>query len=387
MRYVSFAINPRYQLVKAIHIHYSIDKEGKVRSVTTTTTPSTNFKAPLTQREGFANRVKAFFKEASPTIAQQRMVALLLLICQGGITVTGSIVRVTGSGLGCVTWPNCHPGSLVPVAGAEPVLHQAIEFGNRLLTFVVTAAAVAAVVAVYQAKRRKELKVYAWLSVAGIVVQAVIGGISVHMELVWWMVAAHFLPSMVLVWIAGMLYTRILQHDDGTLTAMYPSVVRSLAIVAAVALSVVLITGTMVTGSGPHAGDAEASLQGRLDVDTEMMAIIHAICMYVYLAFTAITVFLLHRYNAVKTAKKIGWILIVVILVQWAIGVTQFHLGVPRWTIPAHIAMSSVVTAMTSILWANGIHRKDGTSPTTGSPQGDLKYEARQAALALRKGR
>lgn len=352
--------------------------------MTTTTTSTGTYQAPLSAKDGFANRFKAFFKEVSPTIKQQRIVALILLICQGGITVTGSIVRVTGSGLGCVTWPQCHPGSLVPVAGAEPLVHQIIEFGNRLLTFVVSAAAVAVVWAMHRAKRRKELRVYAWLSLAGIVLQAVIGGISVLLSLHWWIVALHFLPSMVLVWIAGMLFTRILQPDDGTPTPMFPAIVRNLAVVAAVALAIVLITGTMVTGSGPHAGDAEAALQGRLDVDTEMMAIAHAICMYVYLIFTAVVVFLLHRRNAHPVAKKIGWVLIVAILIQWAIGVIQFNLGVPRWTIPAHIAMSSVVTAFTAILWANGIHRENGSDLVTGSHEGDARHAARQAALAQR---
>ena len=100
--------------------------------------------------------------------------------------------------------------------GAAPALHQAIEFGNRLLTFVVTAAAVAAVIAMRMARRRAELKVYAWLNVAGIVLQAIIGGISVHLDLRWWSVALHFLPSMLLVWLAAMLYSRILEPDDGT---------------------------------------------------------------------------------------------------------------------------------------------------------------------------
>ena len=174
-------------------------------------------------------KIKRFFKEAAPTLQQQRLIALILLLCQGGITVSGSIVRVTGSGLGCPTWPECQPGSLVPMEGAAPALHQAIEFGNRLLTFVVTAAAVAAVIAMRMARRRTELKVYAWLNVAGIVLQAVIGGISVHLDLRWWSVALHFLPSMLLVWLAAMLYSRILEPDDGTPRARFPQAIRLLA--------------------------------------------------------------------------------------------------------------------------------------------------------------
>lgn len=287
----------------------------------------------------------------------QRILALILLLCQGGITVSGSIVRVTGSGLGCVTWPNCHPGSLVPLKGAAPLVHQVIEFGNRLLTFVVAAAAVATIVAMHKAKRRKELKVYAWLGLFGIVVQALIGALSVILKLSWWSVAIHFLPSMVLVWIAALLYSRIAEPDEGTPTRLFPAAIRTLAVVAAVALALVLLTGTFVTGSGTHSGDAGVGMEGRLGVDTYGMAVIHAICMYVYLALTLVVVFLLHRSDAPKAAKKAGWVLIVCILVQWAIGVLQFYLHIPRWTVPFHVGMSSVVTAFTALLWAHGQRR------------------------------
>lgn len=287
----------------------------------------------------------------------QRILALILLLCQGGITVSGSIVRVTGSGLGCVTWPNCHPGSLVPLKGAAPLVHQVIEFGNRLLTFVVAAAAVATIVAMHKAKRRKELKVYAWLGLFGIVVQALIGALSVILKLSWWSVAIHFLPSMVLVWIAALLYSRIAEPDEGRPTRLFPAAIRTLAVVAAIALSLVLLTGTFVTGSGTHSGDAGVGMEGRLGVDTYGMAVIHAICMYVYLALTLVVVFLLHRSDAPKAAKKAGWVLIVCILVQWAIGVLQFYLHIPRWTVPFHVGMSSVVTAFTALLWAHGQRR------------------------------
>ncbi|WP_295806088.1 heme A synthase [uncultured Corynebacterium sp.] len=301
--------------------------------------------------------VQATRGQVGPSVKMQRILALILLLCQGGITVSGSIVRVTGSGLGCVTWPNCHPGSLVPLKGAAPLVHQVIEFGNRLLTFVVAAAAVATIVAMHKAKRRKELKVYAWLGLFGIVVQALIGALSVILKLSWWSVAIHFLPSMVLVWIAALLYSHIAEPDEGRPTRLFPAAIRTLAVVAAIALSLVLLTGTFVTGSGTHSGDAGVGMEGRLGVDTYGMAVIHAICMYVYLALTLVVVFLLHRSDAPKAAKKAGWVLIVCILVQWAIGVLQFYLHIPRWTVPFHVGMSSVVTAFTALLWAHGQRR------------------------------
>lgn len=310
----------------------------------------------------------------APTLRVQRILAMLLLIAQGGITVTGSIVRVTGSGLGCNTWPNCHEGSLVPVAGAAPMIQQVIEFGNRLLTFVVAAAALAAFIALVLAKRRTELKVLAFLSGLGVIAQAVIGGISVLLDLQWWVVALHFLPSMLLVWIAALLYTRIAQPDDGTPTRQFPGYVRNAAAVAAVALTGVLVTGTMVTGSGPHSGDEGVGMEGRLELDTQLLAYVHAGATYSYIVVTLIVLFLLHRTGAAATARRTGWVLLALIIAQWAIGLIQFYLGVPRWTVPAHIGMSSLVVAFTAFLWANGCVREGGTADSlTGSPAGDAR--------------
>jgi len=292
-----------------------------------------------------------------PSVRLQRILAFILLLAQGGITVTGSIVRVTGSGLGCDTWPNCHEGSLVPVQGAAPAVHQAIEFGNRLLTFVLAAFAIAVFVAVLRAGRRKEIIVYSVLSGVGIIIQAILGGISVHLDLKWWAVAIHFLPSMLLVWIAALLYMRLAEPDHLPQVRMFAPIIRTLTIVAAVCLSVVLVTGTMTTGAGVHSGDDGVGMEGRLDVDIELMALIHAGTMYVYLAATLLVVWLLYRGMASRDAKNTGWVLLVMIGVQWAIGVIQFNLGVPRWTIPAHVAMSSVVVAFSAFLYAHGLRR------------------------------
>lgn len=299
------------------------------------------------------------FKEAwqDPSLHLQRVLGMVLLICQGGITVTGSLVRVTGSGLGCDTWPLCHEGSLVPVAGAAPWIHQTIEFGNRLLAFVVAAAAVLVLIAVYKAKRSDAIKTMAWVSFLGVVVQAVIGGISVRLDLQWWSVAVHFLPSMLLVWVAAVLYMRIAETDAADPTRRFPAHAQTWTVIAAVALCFVLVTGTMVTGSGPHSGDSGVGMEGRLDLDTRMLAYVHAICMYVYLIATFVVAFILRRSDAPADAKRTVWVLIALIFVQWAIGVIQFRMGVPRWTIPAHIGMSSTVVAFSAFLFAHGKRR------------------------------
>lgn len=345
-------------------------------TATNSSTGSTKHPSPPPRGQGPLSRIRAY----TPTLTVQRVLAMLLLIAQGGITVTGSIVRVTGSGLGCNTWPNCHEGSLVPVAGAAPMIQQVIEFGNRLLTFVVAAAALAVFIAMVRAGRRIELKVLAFVSGLGVILQAAIGGLSVLLELQWWAVAIHFLPSMVLVWIAALLYMRIAEPDDGEPVRQFGDHIRLLAGLAAVGLAVVLVTGTMVTGSGPHSGDDGVGMEGRLEIDTQLLAYIHAGAMYVYLAVTLIVIFLLHRENASRTARTTGWILVAMIAVQWAIGVIQFYLGVPRWTVPAHIAMSSVVVAFTAFLWAHGRVREGGTEDSpTGSPVGDARLAAAHA--------
>ncbi|GAA1473281.1 COX15/CtaA family protein [Corynebacterium felinum] len=293
----------------------------------------------------------------NPTVAVQKKLALLLLCAQGGITVTGSIVRVTGSGLGCNTWPNCHEGSLVPIQGAAPAIHQAIEFGNRMLTFVLVACVVAVFVAVLMAKRRRELVVHSVIQGVGVIAQAVIGGVSVLLELRWWSVAVHFLPSMVLVWLAAMLYVRIQEPDDVAPVRSYPAALRVLAALCAVGLSVVLITGTMVTGAGPHSGDSGVGMEGRLEVDIDWIAHVHAWTMYTFLAVLALLFASLLIHRVALEVRRIGWMVMVVVVIQALIGIAQYRLGVPRWSVPVHIGMSSVVVAYCSFLFTLGWRR------------------------------
>jgi cytochrome c oxidase assembly protein subunit 15 len=148
----------------------------------------------------------------APSVRAQRIIAAAVILTQGGIAVTGAIVRVTASGLGCPTWPQCFPGSFTPVAVAEvPRIHQAVEFGNRMITFAVVITAALAVLAVTRARRRAEILVYAWLMPASTVLQAVIGGITVLTGLLWWTVAIHLLASMAMVWLAVLLYIKIMK--------------------------------------------------------------------------------------------------------------------------------------------------------------------------------
>src|SRR4029078_279983 len=191
-----------------------------------------------------------------PTLRAQRIIAFLVILTQGGIAVTGAIVRVTASGLGCPTWPQCFPGSFTPVPHAEgDVLHQIVEFGNRMITFLVVLTAALAVLAVTRARRRREVLVYAWLMPASTVGQAVIGRITVLTGLLWWTVAIHLLASMTMVWLAVLLYVKIGEPDNGVPTSRAPKPLRQLTLVTAVGLAAQVISGALVTAAGPHAGD------------------------------------------------------------------------------------------------------------------------------------
>src|ERR1700733_16192898 len=151
-----------------------------------------------------------------PSLRVQRIAAAAVILTQGRTAVTFGIVRLTASGLGCPTWPQCFPGSSPPVAVSEvPRIHQAVEFGNRRITFAVVLTAALAVLVVYRAHRRAEVLLYAWLMPASTVLQAVIGGVTVRTGLLWWTVAIHLLTSMTMVWLAVLLFVKVGEPDDG----------------------------------------------------------------------------------------------------------------------------------------------------------------------------
>ncbi|MBN7571636.1 COX15/CtaA family protein, partial [Mycobacteroides abscessus] len=183
-----------------------------------------------------------------PSLRTQRLIAAAVILTQGGIAVTGAVVRVTASGLGCPTWPQCFPGSFTPVAVAEvPRIHQAVEFGNRMISFLVVITAALAVLAVTRARRRREVLVYAWLMPASTVLQAIIGGITVRTGLLWWTVAIHLLVSMGMVWLATLLYVKVGEPDvvsDLPSVPPPPAPLSRLTALIGVTLAAVLVAGT-----------------------------------------------------------------------------------------------------------------------------------------------
>ncbi|HTM86111.1 MAG TPA: heme A synthase [Mycobacterium sp.] len=290
-----------------------------------------------------------------PSLRVQRIIAFLVILTQGGIAVTGAIVRVTASGLGCPTWPQCFPGSFTPVPHAEvAVVHQVVEFGNRMLTFLVVLTAAAVVLAVTRARRRREVLIYAWLMPASTVVQAVIGGITVLTGLLWWTVAVHLLASMAMVWLAVLLYVKIGQPDNGVTSDLTPKPLRQLTALIGVVLAAVLVTGTLVTGAGPHAGDKSIDAPvPRLLVEITTLVHMHSSLLVAYLSMVVALGFALIAFRAARPIMVRLSVLVVLVFAQGVVGAVQFFTGVPAVLVAVHVAGAAACTAATAALWAS----------------------------------
>ncbi len=296
-----------------------------------------------------------------PSLRVQRVIAALVILTQGGIAVTGAIVRVTASGLGCPTWPQCFPGSFTPVAVSEvPRIHQAVEFGNRMITLGVVLTAVLAVLAVTRARRRGEVLVYAWLMPASTVMQAVLGGITVLTGLLWWTVAMHLLASMTMVWLAVLLYVKIGEPDDGVPRLVVPKPLRWLAILSAMILAAVLVAGTLVTAAGPHAGDRSPTRTvPRLQVEVTTLVHVHSSLLIAYFALLVGLGFALLAVHASRPAMIRLAVLLVLVCAQALVGVVQYYTGVPAALVAVHVAGAAACTAATAALWASTRERAE----------------------------
>jgi cytochrome c oxidase assembly protein subunit 15 len=258
----------------------------------------------------------------------------LLLFLQSALVVTGGAVRLTGSGLGCPTWPECTEGSYTPVAHqAEPQLNVWIEFGNRLLTFVLVIASVAVVVAVIRSNR-KDLRGLAMGQFLGIFGQGILGGITVLTDLNPIPVAGHLLLSIILIAGAASLYSR--RYESAIFVKASP-LTNKLAL-AHIAISfLVIVLGTIVTGSGPHAGDAQAK---RFGLDIRTVAWMHADAVIFLLGLTL--AFYVAMGTSVRTKKAIK-MFTVIALAQGAIGYIQYFTGIPEILVAAHLLGATLV--------------------------------------------
>lgn len=279
--------------------------------------------------------------------------------------MTGSVVRVTSSGLGCPTWPQCFPGSLVPQPHPEiATLHQWIEFSNRLLVGLVGLVGLGClVVALLIRPRRRRLVLLAATMPAGVVVQAVLGGVTVLTGLTWWTVAVHFLVSMVLVWLAVLLVA-VFGEGDAPPRWHLPGPLRGLLYTATTALAGLLIAGTLVTSAGPHAGDTATP---RLAVSVPALAQLHADLLVGFLGLLVGLGCALRAMSVPGRTWRRYLVLICVVLAQGALGVVQYLAGVPEVLVSLHVlGAASVVVAMAA-LWTSCRIRDELPPATAGS--------------------
>jgi cytochrome c oxidase assembly protein subunit 15 len=258
----------------------------------------------------------------------------LLLFLQAALVVTGGAVRLTGSGLGCPTWPECTPGSYTPVPHqAEPQLNVWIEFGNRLLTFVLVIASIAVIIAVLKSKR-KDLRGLAIGQFLGIFGQGILGGITVLTDLNPIPVAGHLLLSIILIAGATSLYSR---RSAPAVFVKAESLTSKIS-KAHIAISfLVIVLGTIVTGSGPHAGDAQAK---RFGFDIRTVAWMHADVVIFLLGLTL--AFYVAQGTSAKTKKAIRTFTVIA-LTQGAIGYIQYFTGIPEILVAAHLLGATLV--------------------------------------------
>lgn len=260
--------------------------------------------------------------------------AVANLVANIGIVVTGGAVRLTGSGLGCPTWPRCSDTSYV--AHGELGWHGAIEFGNRMLTFALTAVAVACFLAALGARHRRATRL-SFVVGLGIPLQAVIGGITVLTDLNPWIVAGHFLLSMAMVMVCVALLDELRSPDRD----LAPALPRTLAWATLAVGWVVLYLGTVVTGAGPHAGDTDSPRNG---LDPATVSHLHAYAVYALVALTlallAVAVRGGHRWLA-----RVTTLVLLVEVLQGTLGWVQYALDLPVLLVALHMLGAGLLVA------------------------------------------
>lgn len=246
------------------------------------------------------------------------------------------MVRLTGSGLGCSTWPRCEPGAFTPSFRPEDGIHTFIEFGNRVLGIVVgivalTVVAAVLIYAVGAAKRR--MWVLAGLVLVGTLGQGVLGGITVWLSLHPGIVMAHFLISMGLIVVSTLL---LLTHR-GVLPspASLPRLVQSLGVLTGLVGAAVIVLGTIVTGSGPHSGDADEP--ARFGLDPQMMSWLHADSVMLFIGLVVAMIVATSLLPEAVNVRR-PWVAVLVIsLAQGVVGYVQYATGVPVPLVSLHM--------------------------------------------------
>ena len=272
-----------------------------------------------------------------------RAFAWLSLIAQTTIIATGGAVRLTGSGLGCPTWPTCTADSLIPTE--ELGYHSLIEFGNRLMTGVVGIVALVLFVLVWRIRaERRDLFTLAFIVGAGVVAQAIVGGITVWTGLNPFIVGFHYVSSLVLVCVSAAFIVRM-NAKPGPRELAVPGWYAGLTHATTAVLALTIVFGILTTGSGPHSGDSAA---GRNGFDSELLEHVHAWPGYALLALTVVLLIAAWRLKL----PTLGWVvvLLAVEFVQIAVGLYQARNGLPPIAVGVHMVLAALTAATMTVV-------------------------------------
>ena len=267
-----------------------------------------------------------------------RPAAIASLLGNIAIVLTGGVVRLTGSGLGCPTWPRCTDQSVVPHGALG--IHGAIEFGNRMVTFLLAAIAIATFLVALRSGRSSLVKLSVVLGL-GVPAQAVIGGVTVLTDLNPWIVAFHLLVSLAMIGVAVVLLRRV-DEGDGPAVPTVPRALVHLARLTFVVGWVVLYLGTVVTGSGPHAGDLAAPRNG---LDPRTISQLHTDFVFLLLGLTIALVFALRAVSAPPRAQRAALVLLAIELSQGAVGFVQYFTDLPIALVALHLLGAALTSA------------------------------------------
>jgi cytochrome c oxidase assembly protein subunit 15 len=282
-------------------------------------------------------RIFASLPPVTPSMVSR--LALASVIANVGIVVTGGAVRLTGSGLGCPTWPTCTDAAYTPNQAMG--IHGAIEFSNRMLTFAVGAIAALALLAVLlQRPRRRSLVILAALVLAVIPAQAVVGGLTVLTDLNPWVVACHFLVSIAIIAAAYAFWRRSREPSAPTISLALPAPLRVLGWLLIATSAAVLAIGTIVTGSGPHAGDVHARRTG---LDPRNITQLHTDAVFLLVGLSVAMWFALRAASAPRPAVRAAAILVAVELGQGVIGFVQYFTHLPELLVGLHMLGACLV--------------------------------------------
>ncbi|MFF4797697.1 heme A synthase [Streptomyces sp. NPDC001351] len=265
--------------------------------------------------------------------------ALSALVMSVVIVVTGGAVRLTGSGLGCPTWPKCTATSLAPTG--EMNFHSAIEFGNRMLTYVLCAAIGWAIVAARSEKPyRRSLTRLGWAQFWLVMSNAVLGGVVVLVGLNPYTVAAHFLLASALIAVAVVMWQRT-REGDGAPRPLVGKPVQQMVWFLVLATVLLIAVGTVVTGAGPHAGDSKEV--ERIPIDWETVAKLHAVLAWIVVTLTFALWFVLKAVDAPKDPLARTRELFLVLLAQGVIGYVQYFTHLPEVLVGLHMFGSCLI--------------------------------------------